>query len=103
MSNVNVRKGHSKHAHARTHAQVREYPQFPSLLISAGDEPSQQLGEGSALAASSGGLTPQGAFAEAQAEFLEPDANEVRVAPLRACLPSLMEMRGHGTAAPQPF
>jgi len=63
---------------------VREYPRFPSLLISAGDcapeASSNGSGNGSVSgAAASGGLTPQGAFAEAQAAFLEPNMAEVGV------------------------
>ncbi|KAF5842215.1 hypothetical protein DUNSADRAFT_8614 [Dunaliella salina] len=74
----------------RARSLVRQYPRFPSLLISAGDMPEQPQqepsingnGNGSAAAAAaataaSGGLTPQGAFAEAQAAYLEPNAAEV--------------------------
>jgi len=50
---------------------VRAYPRFPSLLITAGGAEGEEGGE------EGGGLTPQGAFAEAQAAFLEPKAAEV--------------------------
>jgi len=70
----------------RARSLVREYPRFPSLLISAGDMPEQPQQQepsnnggaaAAAAAAASGGLTPQGAFAEAQAAYLEPNMAEV--------------------------
>ncbi len=47
----------------RVAALVRDYPRFPSLRITK-DE-----------------ITPQGAFAEAQAQYLSPDQKEVRGMP----------------------
>jgi hypothetical protein len=46
----------------RTRALVKDLPRFPSLRITAGE------------------LTPQGTFAEAQAQYLQPDQQQVRCA-----------------------
>lgn len=43
----------------RTRALRKQYPRFPSLRITADS------------------LTPQGAFAEAQAQYLDPNTQEV--------------------------
>ncbi len=51
----------------RVAALVREYPRFPSLRITKDD------------------ITPQGAFAEAQAQYLSPNQDEVSRLPLHAC------------------
>jgi quinolinate synthase len=57
----------------RTRALLGELPRFPSLMITADS------------------LQPQGAFAEAQAQYLEPDMKQVieltfqRMATMRAC------------------
>jgi hypothetical protein len=64
----------------RARTLVRNYPRFPSLIISAGGSSSPSSNGNSSNGtghAESSGLVPQGAFAEAQAAYLQPDETEV--------------------------